>query len=747
MMNNRAVTGVVSTNSIAYVDAIFDSYARDEIVVLLRDKDDERIELLGVDKVIQSEQKFGWHARKLDFRNDDALAQIAFTSGTEGEPKGVKLTHRALSDVVSRLNAVMEVDSGIREYVGIPANFSFGFGRFRAVSAIGGRAFLPEQGFNPFEIKQMLLAEEINAISAVPSLWRSLLKNSDMYGDECENVKWIEIGSQYMSQAEKEALKRLFPKAVIVQHYGLTEASRSSFLRIDQTEGALLESVGKAWGETEFKISSAGNICIRGPHVARELIKNGETVSNVDQDDWFHTSDLGRLENGYLYFDGRADDQINVGGIKLSPDSLERKIREQLKIKDGICVSALPDEHLGHVVLVAVLPEHEKNIRDITEYTTEILKSAGVMNPNALKVDSIDKFPLTATNKVQRKQLAKSFLALAKNSSKNTIYVAPTNDVEIALVSIWEKLLKRSPVGVDDNFFDLGGDSLLAVMATLEISNVTGQKLDVGQLFANPTIKKIADIIVNGTISPVSSVVELQAAGDKTPLYCIFGINLYQHLADCFKEDTPVYGVYVSEEQRLLNSDSKTVSSGLAVKLAEQYTDTIIRHNEHGPIQLAGISFGGVVAIEVARLLEQQGRTVEVVFVLDSILREGVILSTRKKVQRMLRELSDELTIKLNRFNILKTADKDLIDKQRKIIFRKAMESLRKKQSSYDGKVVLIKASDQSSWGPGVTFLDDYGWGRYLTDVRAIHTLETDHLGMLDENNVRNLALVLKQYM
>ncbi|MEO1885332.1 MAG: AMP-binding protein, partial [Methylococcales bacterium] len=204
MLNN---IGVVSKNSLSYVRAIFDAYVNKQTVVLLRSADDKsRIDQMGVETVIEPKADFCWFDAAYRFDNSDELAQISFTSGTEGDPKGVLLTHQMLSDATTRLNKVMELDASVCEYVGVPTNFSFGLGRFRAVSAVGGRAFLPEFGFNPVEIRDMLQAGEINSVSAVPTLWRVLLKNQSIFGVEALNLKWIEIGSQFMSGLEKSQL-------------------------------------------------------------------------------------------------------------------------------------------------------------------------------------------------------------------------------------------------------------------------------------------------------------------------------------------------------------------------------------------------------------------------------------------------------------------------------------------------------------------------------------------------------------
>jgi acyl-CoA synthetase (AMP-forming)/AMP-acid ligase II len=231
--------GIVAANSTSYVNAMFDCMETGTVAVPLREVEDQyRINAAGVTKVITPDAGDPWITREFNSPKSDETALVAFTSGTEGSPKGVVLTHNNLGDVIERLNNLMQVDSSINEYVGIPVYHSFGFGRCRAVAAVGGRAFIPVCGFNPSEISEMLRKGEINAVSTVPSLWRILLANKDLIGSNGKKVRWIEIGSQYMSQQEKESLKLLFPNAKIIQHYGLTEASRSTLLEIHKEEGS-----------------------------------------------------------------------------------------------------------------------------------------------------------------------------------------------------------------------------------------------------------------------------------------------------------------------------------------------------------------------------------------------------------------------------------------------------------------------------------------------------------------------------
>ena len=386
---------------------------------------------------------------------EDRHAQVVFTSGTESTPKAILLSHSALADVVVRLNNIMKIDSSIREYVGVPVTYSFGLGRCRAVAAVGGRCFLPDKGFDPAELVKMLAADEINAISAVPTLWRTLLVQPEIIGALGSKVKWIEIGSQYMSREEKQKMQRLFPNAIIVQHYGLTEASRTSFLNICETTDDLLESVGKTTGDVGVKISSTGLIMIRGPHVATGQIIDGHIKPLVDSDGWFTTGDFGRIENGHIYYGGRADDLINCAGIKVNPELLQENINRRLNVDNKIAVCRVDDDLRGDGFLIAIEKGSGLNVRTVTNAVHDELLLLGVNAKSSVNVQELMNIPRTDTGKVQRKELSKLYL----NKTKTKTSTLKTGK-EASVLDLYSSIFRDENIKLDDTFDSLGGDSL-----------------------------------------------------------------------------------------------------------------------------------------------------------------------------------------------------------------------------------------------------------------------------------------------
>ena len=470
-----AAIGIVAKNSVGYIDAVFKAYNDKKTFVSIKDGiDSNQIPGVNIETIVDPASETGWFFKKQDLFYFDDIAQISFTSGTEGNPKGILLSHRNLANVIERLNKAMELDDSVREYVGVPVLHSFGLARVRACASVGGASFIPENGFNPMEIAGMLETGQINAISAVPTLWRILLDNNEVIGTLGERVKWVEIGSQFMSGEEKKQLRAIFPNARIIQHYGLTEASRTTFLDVTNTDDPALSSVGAITDDIEVLVDRNGLINIKGEHVAKYYLGNGSIHPLINADGFLITSDLGEIKNGHLYYTGRADDIINCGGIKISPDVIERKLARTINISDGVAVARTQDPLRGDGILVVCEGPLKMPLKEIEDKTRSILKELGVTIGNSLRIIEISSIPRTKTGKVKRSLLSSSYGsqndAPLQNqaSSKNTIEQMTSEQKE--LTDIWCKVLSIDSVSIHSSFYDFGGDSLSSInlMLTME---------------------------------------------------------------------------------------------------------------------------------------------------------------------------------------------------------------------------------------------------------------------------------------
>jgi acyl-coenzyme A synthetase/AMP-(fatty) acid ligase len=478
-------TAVVRRNSIPFVEQILALYAaRRPLVLVSGENQTDHLPGIAIDRCIDPGEGTGWFSAHHPAILEDGPAQVSYTSGTEGLPKGILLTYRNLGYTTERIIEEMQMTGEVREYVGVPATFSFGLARYRAVSAVGGKAYMPPRGFDPLELARMLAAGDINALSAVPTLLRILLADPSVIGTAGKALRWMEIGSQHMTADEKRRIRAMFPNARIVQHYGLTEASRSTFLQISDASDDALPSVGHPVNAGEIGLSADGRIRIRGPQVARHRIDANGLHPLTDADGWLQTNDLGHLRNGNLYFDGRADDLINCGGQKIVPDQLEDRIRASLGAGKQIAVAKVPDAQRGEGVLVAVTGANGRTSR-VRESALAALQEMGISAGSSLHILEVDALPVTGTGKVQRNLLSEAFAA-RQSDKPNQAAADPTRISDV--LSLFRHEFPGQDVQPDDSFESLGGDSLHYIQVSLALESRFGplpetwEKLSVAEL-------------------------------------------------------------------------------------------------------------------------------------------------------------------------------------------------------------------------------------------------------------------------
>jgi acyl-CoA synthetase (AMP-forming)/AMP-acid ligase II len=483
-MKKMPATAIVARNSLAYIARVFAFGETRRTLVRVQDANQTAdLHGIAIDECIEVAQENGWYSTRHELIRDDQPAQVVFTSGTEGTPKGIVLSYANLADTADRVVSAMGMTSEIREYVGVPVTYSFGMGRVRAICAVGGRAYLPRE-FDPMELARMLAAGEVNALSAVPTLLRLLLELPEVIGDAGRKLRWMEIGSQYMSAGEKRRIRELFPNARIVQHYGLTEASRSTFLDVSRAADNALESVGRPEGAVEIGFDAQGRIRIKGPHVARWRVDAEGLHALCDADGWLQTNDLGHLRDGYLFFDGRADDLINSGGVKVAPDVLEDKIRARLGVGSRIAVARVKDESRGEAIL-AVIEGSQESLPRLREAATASLSEMGIEAAGSLHVRHVEAIPVTATGKPRRRELSAGFDTEQKSVAP---VLQPRKDAERDVRGVFEHVFPGAAVKSDDTFESLGGDSLRYIQFSMRFERLFGvlppqwESLSVSQL-------------------------------------------------------------------------------------------------------------------------------------------------------------------------------------------------------------------------------------------------------------------------
>ena len=350
-----------------------------------------------------------------EFPPSDAVADIIYTTGTTGEPKGVVLTHNIINRTARNINSFIGNTKEDREVIPLPLSHSFGLGRLRCNLLIGSTIILVN-GFvfinNIFKAIEKWQATGLSTVPAgIAMLFRMANDKISAYANQ---LKYIEIGSAPMPYEHKKRLMNLLPKTRICMHYGLTEASRSTFIEFHSAGEKLEKSIGIPSPNVNVKIVNSqnqdlkpgqiGRILVKGENVMKEYFQNEKMTQEVFNSDWLYTGDLGYLDKeGYIYLEAREKEMINVGGLMVSPVEIERLLKRHGSIEDCACVG-IPDPKGISGEVPKVFVKHNKmysnkpNDIELTDFLRDKLESYKL----PVEFEWIDSIPKTSSGKIQR---------------------------------------------------------------------------------------------------------------------------------------------------------------------------------------------------------------------------------------------------------------------------------------------------------------------------------------------------------
>ena len=382
--------------------------------------------VVGFDKMETSVQKISLKEFKqmskvtldavVSFPKEDTVADILFTTGTTGAPKGVPLTYKNEAAAARNINTYIGNKSEDIELLALPVSHSFGLGRVRCCLINGQTIILLGSFVNTKKLFRTIEEDNVAGFTMVPSSWKFLQKMSgEKLAEFAHQLKYIEMGSAYLSPEDKKYLADLFPTTRVTMHYGLTEASRSAFMEFHE-DSEHLASVGKASPNTEIRafddngwmlpFGQEGEICVKGEHVTHGYL-NIPSNDIFYGDEYFRTGDVGTISaDGYIILKSRIKELINVGGKKVAPTEVDEQLLKIDGIADCACVAVKdPEGVLGEVVKAYIVKSEDKEIT--FEQIAEQLqgKLEGYKLP--VQYEWIDTIPKTANGKIQRNLLQK----------------------------------------------------------------------------------------------------------------------------------------------------------------------------------------------------------------------------------------------------------------------------------------------------------------------------------------------------
>ncbi len=286
-------------------------------------------------------------------------SSILYTTGASGRPKGVLLSHTATLHTVRNVIEYVRYTSSDREVIAIPITHSFGLGHVYCNLFAGGAAYL-ENGLS--NVKRVLTAIDhwgATGFPGTPLGFALLLDNFRApFQRYARNLRFVVINSAPLSPARAAQLQEALPSTELFVYYGLTEASRSTYISLSATGPSKYASVGKPMKGVDIELTGdKGEILIRGPHLACGYWRDEELSSKAFGPDGLRTGDLGMFDDeGFLYVTGRLSDLINVGGFKIDPVEVEQWLQSQPEVVDaGVApLSVKSDEEFVLVAVVAL---------------------------------------------------------------------------------------------------------------------------------------------------------------------------------------------------------------------------------------------------------------------------------------------------------------------------------------------------------------------------------------------------------
>lgn len=344
------------------------------------------------------------------------VADILFTTGTTGAPKGVALSYNNLSAAARNINAFIGNTSSDVELLALPVSHSFGLGRLRCSLSKGATVVMLGTFANVKKFFKEMARCQVTMFAMVPASWGFIKKMSGKYiGKFADQLKFIEIGSSFMPVEDKELLMSLLPKTRICMHYGSTEASRSAFMEFHTYKDNLL-SIGKASPNVEIKIFTSqgtpaalgeeGEVCVKGEHVTCSYWnETPERFASDFYDGYFRTGDCGTMDaEGNIYLKSRIKEMINVGGKKVSPMEVEDILNTIPGIKESACIG-IPDPSivLGEVVKAFIVADDNLSDEEIMQQLRPQLEVYKL----PVEIERINAIPKTGSGKIQRLSLKK----------------------------------------------------------------------------------------------------------------------------------------------------------------------------------------------------------------------------------------------------------------------------------------------------------------------------------------------------
>ncbi|MDN4637571.1 MULTISPECIES: non-ribosomal peptide synthetase [Bacillus] len=549
----------------------------------------------------------------------DDTAYIMYTSGTTGQPKGIMTTHSNIARVVKNTNylTILETDTLLSL-----SNSVFDGFTFDVYGALlnGAKLVLPQKEtiLDMGKLTELIKGEHISVMFVPTALFHLLV---DEGTDWMRGVRKVLFGGERASVQHVRKAFDVMGKGRLLNVYGPTESTVfATYYPIDEAIPLEAHSIpiGKPLNQTGAYILSehrqlqpigmVGELCLSGKGLAKGYLNRPDLTKQVfiphpfaSGERLYRTGDLAYFrENGLIEYAGRVDDQVKIRGHRIELTEIEANLLMHPGVKQAVLLA--DHDETNHTRLLAYITCDDAwkgKLDDIKSRLKERLPA--YMLPHELI--ELENLPLTPNGKVDKRQLPKPEAPQGNRRVK-----LPANEVEQKLLVMWREVLEREDISTDDHFFELGGHSLKAMSLLSKVSKEFEVQVPIHLLFETPTIEALSHYI--------------QHQDGETAGYLVF--NESQTSTVFALPPLPGYGFIYQEaaktldDVRLIAFDFIETNNRMA-----QYVQHIQHLQPKGPLTLMGYSGGCYLAFELVQALEQGGRTVEKVIMIDSYKKIG----------------------------------------------------------------------------------------------------------------------------
>ncbi|WP_219856989.1 AMP-binding protein [Stutzerimonas kunmingensis] len=548
----------------------------------------------------------------------DAPAFILRSSGTTALPKLIPFTHRNMLTAARKWQRWFGLDAGDRCLCVSAPYYSHGL-KVTILTPLltGGSVAFP---LSPavVDLHEWFEALRPTWYSAGPALHRAILEAATTHpeGLGAHRPRFASSGGAPLGQDIIDAFEQTmgFP---LLEHYGSSEAAQ---IAVNTPAERKSGSVGRPWPETlsivdeeglPVPTGQRGEIRVRGATVMPGYLGD-PALNDVLRDGWFHTGDIGSLdEGGFLYLHGRLREVINRGGEKVSLPEVDAALLRHPAVADAAAF-AVPHPRLGQDVAAAVVlhPQMSVSPNELQNF----LRGELVYFKVPRRVQVIDALPRGLTGKVLRHHLADAYVEQRSERARQAGASEAASPLEQEVLALWRRLLKTEAVGPQDNFLDCGGDSLLATEMLTELEQMLGRVIPESVLVEAETARELAERLEN-LANHVIPVIDFNAQPGRTALFWFHG-------------DFAHGGYYIRRLARLLGPqqpltaiaphgmDNEPIPASVQ-QMARERLPLMLARQAQGPYRIGGYCNGALVAFEAARLLIEAGHEVEIVALID----------------------------------------------------------------------------------------------------------------------------------